>query len=65
MNTILLHNFVLSLSSFTKRGKIQERCGKEMRRAEIDPHPRPSGAVSKQLNVCAPEGESDLEFKLP
>lgn len=42
----LLH--VCILSSCTKRGKIQERYEEEMRRAEIDPRPHPSGAVNRQ-----------------
>lgn len=65
MNTMLSQHcmFLFSLSSCTMRAKIQERYEEEMRRAEIDPHP--SGAVNRQLNVCALGKKSDLECKLP
>lgn len=55
MKTMLSHcgRILFSLSSC-----IQERCEEEMRRAEIDPTPNPSGAVNRQLNICAPRGRS-------
>lgn len=55
METMLSHHcvFLFSLSSWTKRGKIQNRHEEEMKRKEIGPCHHPSGAVSRELNVCS------------